>query len=302
MKQASASTTQRLKTIFSDTFEGFFQITHSGFALIGLALVSGVLALVAHPALRTASEAQLMHWLQSRHPVPEAAAVASVSALPAPLERSATVAISPQDLSKSQASITQWLSKKYRVAPELLSALVVKAFEIGHNTKLDPTLILAVMAVESRFNPFAQSHVGAQGLMQVMTHLHGEKYESVGGTLTAFDPIANLDVGVKVLQECIANAGSVEGGLRYYVGAANLPDDGGYTSKVLAERDRLQIVAMGGTPASAAPAAPASTQQARAAAEPSSSAKAKVAAPAPQTTPDQADAFEEKIALIAGTS
>ena len=97
-----------------------------------------------------------------------------------------------------------------------------RSLRVGKRTKLDPTLILAIMAVESSFNPFAQSHVGAQGLMQVMTRVHGDKYESAGGTLTAFDPVTNMRVGVKVLQECIARAGSLEGGLRYYVGAANL--------------------------------------------------------------------------------
>jgi hypothetical protein len=51
-----------------------------------------------------------------------------------------------------------------------------------------------------------------------------------------------------VLQECIARAGSLEGGLRYYVGAANLNDDGGYASKVLAEHERLLQVANGRNP------------------------------------------------------
>ena len=104
------------------------------------------------------------------------------------------------------------------------------------------------MAVESSFNPFAQSQVGAQGLMQVMTRVHGDKYESAGGTLTAFDPVTNMRVGVKVLQECIARAGSLEGGLKFYVGAANLPDDGGYAGKVLAEHARLQQVVAGRAP------------------------------------------------------
>jgi hypothetical protein len=44
--------------------------------------------------------------------------------------------------------------------------------------------------------------------------------------------VTNLRVGVKVLQECIARAGSLEGGLKFYVGAANLEDDGGYAGKV----------------------------------------------------------------------
>jgi hypothetical protein len=101
------------------------------------------------------------------------------------------------------------------------------------------------MAIESGFNPFAQSPVGAQGLMQVMTKIHSDKYEGFGGKLAAFDPITNLRVGVKVLQGCITQAGSIEGGLKYYVGAANLADDGGYANKVVAEYARLYQVAYG---------------------------------------------------------
>ena len=101
------------------------------------------------------------------------------------------------------------------------------------------------MAVESGFNPFAQSPVGAQGLMQVMTRVHDDKYTAFGGAHAAFDPLANLRVGVLVLQECIRRAGSLEAGLRHYVGAANLPDDGGYVGKVLAETQHLRHVASG---------------------------------------------------------
>jgi hypothetical protein len=79
--------------------------------------------------------------------------------------------------------------------------------------------------------------------MQVMTKIHHDKYENFGGQLAAFDPVTNLRVGVKVLQECIARAGSIEGGLKYYVGAANLDSDGGYASKVMAEHARLLAVA-----------------------------------------------------------
>jgi hypothetical protein len=123
--------------------------------------------------------------------------------------------------------------------------LVAEAFETGKRTKLDPTLILAIMAIESGFNPFAQSAVGAQGLMQVMTKIHSDKYEGFGGKLAAFDPVSNLRVGVKVLQECIFRGGSVEGGLKLYVGAGNMEEDGGYTAKVMAEYNRLQLVVGG---------------------------------------------------------
>ncbi len=241
MNKAFDATARGLRTFVSDVADGFFEITHNGFALVGLAIVFAALALVARPDLRQTGEEQLMGWLQSRKPAPEVTDLE-----PTAIER--TTAASPSDLPKQQAAVAYWLSKKYSVAAEPLSVLVAEAYNIGKRTKLDPTLILAIMAVESSFNPFAQSQVGAQGLMQVMTRVHGDKYESAGGTLTAFDPVTNMRVGVKVLQECITRAGSLEGGLRYYVGAANLEDDGGYASKVMAEHERLLQVANGRAP------------------------------------------------------
>jgi hypothetical protein len=92
-------------------------------------------------------------------------------------------------------------------------------------------------------------------LMQVMTKIHSDKYDGFGGKLAAFDPVTNLRVGVKVLQECIARAGSIERGLKYYVGAANLETDGGYAAKVMAEQSRLQAVAAGKSTPMWAPAA-----------------------------------------------
>jgi hypothetical protein len=227
-----------LQTFVCDVAQGFFEITHNGFAVVGLAVVFSVLTLFARPDLRQAGESQLMTWLHAR----QAQALGLVPELDA-IDRA--TALNPKDLPKQQAAVAYWLSKKYRVAPEPLSALVAEAYEIGERMKLDPTLLLAVMAVESSFNPFAQSPVGAQGLMQVMTGIHSDKYESFGGRLAAFDPVTNLRVGAKVLQECIQRAGSVQAGLKFYVGAALHPDDGGYGDKVLAEHARLQAVASG---------------------------------------------------------
>ncbi len=235
---ATQQFTKGLRIVATDIAQGFFEITHNGFALLGLAGVFAIITLTARPEIRQAGEIQLMGWLQNRHVV-----ATGIAAEPDAVERA--TAANPQALPKQQAAVAFWLSKKYSVAPEPLSALVAEAYEIGQRTKLDPTLILAIMAIESGFNPFAQSHVGAQGLMQVMTKVHSDKYEGFGGKLAAFDPVSNLRVGVKVLQECIARAGSVEGGLKYYVGAANLEDDGGYTAKVMAEHARLQSIAAG---------------------------------------------------------
>ncbi|HXE50179.1 MAG TPA: lytic transglycosylase domain-containing protein [Ramlibacter sp.] len=229
---------QGLRTFASDIGEGFFEITHNSFALVGLAVVFCAVSLAARPDWRETGEVELRDWLQARH----------IAALGMQVELDAidrATAANPQDLPKQQAAVAYWLSKKYRVAPEPLSALVAEAYEIGEHAKLDPTLILAVMAVESGFNPFAQSAVGAQGLMQVMTGVHSDKYENFGGKLAAFDPVTNLRVGVKVLQECIQRAGSLNAGLKFYVGAAKRDDDGGYADKVMAEHARLKQVASG---------------------------------------------------------
>src|SRR5690606_19618236 len=122
-------------------------------------------------------------WLQERH-----VAVVGFTPEPAAIERS--TATNPKELPKEQAAVAYWISKKYRVAPEPIAALVAEAYIQGERQRMDPTLILAVMAVESSFNPFAQRSVGAQGLMQVMTRVHTEKYQSFGGNHAAFAPVS----------------------------------------------------------------------------------------------------------------
>ena len=238
-----------INTALRDTADGFFEIFQNGFAMIGLAAAIVALVLMGRPDLRYEGETKLLSWLQVRHTVFTTDASASQQAeevAVADLDASdRATATDPADLPKQQAAVAFWLSKKYNVAPEPLSALVAEAYAVGAKAKLEPTLILAIMAIESGFNPFAQSPVGAQGLMQVMTKIHSDKYEDFGGKLAAFDPITNLRVGVKVLQGCIARAGSLEGGLRHYVGAANLASDGGYANKVVAEYARLYQIAHG---------------------------------------------------------
>ena len=272
---ASGKYIQTLRTVPSRMVQGLFDITQNSFALVGLAVMFTVVMLSFHPEIRQMGEVRLMGWLQNRQAVAVETDESAIAPEPEAIDRA--TATNPSNLPKPQAALAYWLSKKYRVAPEPVSALVSEAFDLGSRTKLDPTLILAVMAVESGFNPFAQSAVGAQGLMQVMTKIHSDKFESFGGKLATFDPVTNLRVGVKVLQECIARAGSVEAGLRFYVGAANNENDGGYTAKVMAEHDRLKQVSAGRRlPASPAP----------------------VAAIIPVSAPAKDDASSEKIATL----
>ena len=220
------------------------ELGRDALALLGLAVLAAALVVAASPAQRAQAEAGVLQWLQAR--VEQSVQDAQGELPAAELDAVArATAVDPAELSAEQARVAQWIARRYRVAPEPVGRLVQEAWEAGRATRLEPTLILAVVAVESRFNPFAQSPVGAQGLMQVMTSVHDDKYEPFGGNHAAFDPVTNLRVGVQVLKDCIRRFGGVEGGLRCYVGASLLDSDGGYAAKVSFEQRHLARVARG---------------------------------------------------------
>jgi soluble lytic murein transglycosylase-like protein len=215
-------------------------------AMVGLAAVIVAVFAYSRPDLRHEAEASTLEWLKARYESREMAAGNFIGLMAEPEALTRTTATHPEELSAEQARVARWIARRYKVAPEPVSALVEEAWATSQRTRLDPTLILAIMAAESSFNPFAQSPVGAQGLMQVMTRVHDDKFEAFGGSLAAFDPIANVRVGVQVLKESIRRSGgTIEGGLRYYVGAALLESDGGYAHRVLSEQHHLQRVARG---------------------------------------------------------
>jgi len=200
----------------------------------------------------------------SLNPAPAVPAVAVVapplSALmqtpapaPAPAGSVATSATAPLSVDdkalvgtqKQQQWVTSWLSKRYRVAGDAANMLVSTAYLTAREIKLDPLLILAVMAIESGLNPFAESPVGAQGLMQVMSKIHHDKFQEMGGLQAALNPVANIRVGSLILKDYVTRGGSVEAGLKIYVGAAAFEHDDGYGSKVMAEYQRLKQVSAG---------------------------------------------------------
>jgi soluble lytic murein transglycosylase-like protein len=136
-------------------------------------------------------------------------------------------------------ALRSYISRKYKVAYDATGVLVTTAYKVGRELKIDPLLLLAVISIESRYNPFAESSVGAQGLMQVMTSVHKSKFDALGSK-GALDPVANIRVGAGILKDCITRRGSTMAGLACYVGASGV-NDGGYGDKVQAERRRLAI-------------------------------------------------------------
>lgn len=253
-RRIAASVREAAGVVAADVGNGMLEVAHNAFAVVGLLVLGSAVFVAGQDDLRDTLEAHARGWLVAR----QDARVSAVTPPEAPIDLAEPDAIAratasdPKDLPRQQAAVAGWLAKRYKVAPEPISRLVQEAWAIGGKVGLDPTLILAVMAVESSFNPFAQSPVGAQGLMQVMTHVHDAKFTAFGGRHATFDPVTNLRVGVLVLKECIQRAGSLDGGLRAYVGAANSGEDGGYAWKVLVEQNVLRQKA--GLPALPLPA------------------------------------------------
>jgi hypothetical protein len=132
-----------------------------------------------------------------------------------------------------------YLARRYRVAGDATVDLVNESYAVGRAVGLDPLLILAVISVESRFNPIAESDMGAKGLMQVIPKFHTEKLAVHGGEDAVLDPKTNILVGAQILKEYIRLAGGLEAGLQMYNGAAYDPAQS-YAQKVIAEKQRLE--------------------------------------------------------------
>lgn len=142
-------------------------------------------------------------------------------------------------LTPRQRDLAEFIARRYRVAEAASTAYVSTAYRTGLERSVDPLLVLAVMAVESRYNPVAESSMGAKGLMQVIPKYHQDKLLAHGGERALLEPEVNIEVGVQILQEYMARAGAIETALQMYNGALDEPT-ARYAGKVLAELERLR--------------------------------------------------------------
>jgi soluble lytic murein transglycosylase-like protein len=108
--------------------------------------------------------------------------------------------------------------------------------------QVSPTLLLAVVAIESRFNPFASGSQGGMGLMQIEPDAQLLALRPFGGPLAAFDPLTNLRVGAKHLQSLIEQSASVEAALELYALATGQRNGVEYVNRVVAEQKQLEAM------------------------------------------------------------
>jgi soluble lytic murein transglycosylase-like protein len=194
-----------------------------------------VLALVGLVVLVTAAHPGSREWVLSQ-------AALALRATEPPGANFAAGSIQPtadSPAGREQRAVAEMLSKRYRVAQEAVSGFVAAAYRAGKDTAVDPLLILAVISVESRFNPVAESAFGAKGLMQIIPKFHKDKLVEHGGDEALLDPDVNIQVGAEVLREYIRRFGGTENALQAYAGAVEEPN-GMYARQVLSERSRLE--------------------------------------------------------------
>ena len=188
--------------------------------LLSLVIVSGALLAAAAPPSAFAPDAAACT------PPPEAAVPAVAHA------------IAPDP---AQQVLIEYVSRRFLVASAITERMVAAAHRAAEEVGLDPLLVLAVIAVESRFNPIAESGMGAKGLMQIIPRWHLDKLRAAGGEDAVFDPEANIHVGTRILQEYVYRTGTLEAGLQQYNGASR-DSNAYYSQRVMAERERLEQV------------------------------------------------------------
>ena len=201
-----------------------FYVTRGMLALVGLAAVLAV----GFPAPREALLRQAVSVVHA------AEAVAGTVSAAGPIQ----VAAAESALELEQRAVTEFIARRYRVSEDATAGFVATAYRAGREHSIDPLLILAVMAIESRYNPVAESSMGAKGLMQVIPKFHLEKLTDHGGEHTLFEPEVNIAVGAQILREYTRRLGDTEAALQMYAGAFDEPTSQ-YSGKVLAEKARL---------------------------------------------------------------
>jgi soluble lytic murein transglycosylase-like protein len=191
--------------------------------LTPLVVAAGALLCAAVPPTAVAPEVKSLSAC-----VPNDADAASARTPPAPLDA-------------TQQALVEHLSRRFFIAAGATERMVGAAHRAALEVGLDPLLVLAVISVESRFNPIAESVMGAKGLMQIIPKYHLDKLEAAGGEDAVFDPESNIEVGTRILQEYVYRTGTLEAGLQFYNGAMR-DNTAQYAQKVLAERARLEQV------------------------------------------------------------
>lgn len=224
-----------LRTLGADVRDGFVEVTRHSLALLGLAMVAVTLTFGLRPDLQERATTRAIEVLRER--LPEGLPWPS---LPDPAEMSTARHL--RTLPPEQAALAYALRSRYKVAAEPMAALITEAWALEEKLSVPATLTLAVAAVESRFNPFALGTDRARGLMQIDPAEFEQELERLGGPLSVYDPLANMELGVRLLARLMPQHPDTALALQAYGLASGHPDADLFAQRVLAERQRMDQV------------------------------------------------------------
>lgn len=228
----------RLRKLLADASSLLIHFAHGGLLVTGFLVAVFIASRIGMGGLH-ATQAELKNWFTVLTPASRPLAGTDASSLVSASGDAEPASVMSMPLSPEMRRVVTYLSHKYRIAAPALEPMVASAHVVGSRLGLDPLLILAVMAIESRFNPFAQSDQGAQGLMQIMPQYHQDKLAESEQVHPLLDPATNIEVGAQVLKESIQRAGGLQAGLQQYAGALG-DEEGQYAKSVMAEKLRLE--------------------------------------------------------------
>lgn len=130
-------------------------------------------------------------------------------------------------------AVTSWVVNrtKNKVSYKEAKKIVDTVYE--HSTKqgVDPLVVIGMISKESMFKQKAKSGYGAAGLMQVVPRFHQDKIKK----RNIYNQEVNIEVGVKVLFDCLKRRKTVQGALNCYSGGAK-----GYSQYVQARHKEIK--------------------------------------------------------------
>jgi soluble lytic murein transglycosylase-like protein len=205
-------------------------ISMLGRAVLTVTLVAATLFVLLAPR-SIGHSAMRVDWLVGAY------SALTTAALEAP--GAADVVVKPSAEETRYAVLAQSLAKRFNLVVSDTLDVVRIAHVQARQFGLDPLLVVAMIAVESRFNPLAESPMGAKGLMQIIPQFHLAKFSKFGGEQAIYDPEPNIHVGIRILKSYLLRTGDMTSALQSYAGAVADQSDA-YTQKVMSEKQRLE--------------------------------------------------------------
>lgn len=174
------------------------------------------------------------------------------SRVPGSLKTQAAITVvevaAPEKVSPVVQKTTTYLEELHNVPPDTAKSIATALVEGLKTARIPLPLALAVMKVESGFDPSAVSRSGAAGLMQVVPSIHLARVRTAlerpalplqDARKALLQPEVNVETGVAILSECYdRHEGNVSKTAACYNGYTT-PGVGQYKAKLVKTYDEI---------------------------------------------------------------